>query len=95
VEKTPPRPGGAAVAAFPARRGPYVPASSSVEISGDAHAPRRAAFDAGPPGPDGRCRPRAGREASMTDTPAPYLAVAFLSALFLLVAGLQAEGLLW
>ncbi|MGT2488316.1 hypothetical protein ACU4GA_25040 [Methylobacterium oryzae CBMB20] len=31
----------------------------------------------------------------VTDTPAPYLAVAFLSALFLLVAGLQAEGLLW
>ncbi|MET3412857.1 hypothetical protein ABIC30_004040 [Methylobacterium sp. 1030] len=31
----------------------------------------------------------------MTDTPAPYLAVAFLSALCLLVAGLQAEGLLW
>lgn len=31
----------------------------------------------------------------MTDTPAPYIAVAFLSALFLLVAGLQAEELLW
>jgi hypothetical protein len=39
--------------------------------------------------------PHACREASVTDTPAPYIAVAFLSALFLLVAGLQAEGLLW
>lgn len=39
--------------------------------------------------------PHGRREASVTDTPAPYIAVAFLSALFLLVAGLQAEGLLW
>lgn len=31
----------------------------------------------------------------MTDTPAPYLAVAFLTALLLLVAGLHAEGVLW
>ncbi|MBP1184018.1 hypothetical protein JOE48_005982 [Methylobacterium sp. PvR107] len=31
----------------------------------------------------------------MTDTPAPYLAVAFLTALALLVVGLHAEGLLW
>jgi hypothetical protein len=31
----------------------------------------------------------------VTDTPAPYLAVAFLTALLLLVAGLHAEGVLW
>lgn len=31
----------------------------------------------------------------MTDTPAPYRAVAFLTALLLLVAGLHAEGVLW
>ena len=31
----------------------------------------------------------------MTDTPVPYLTVAFLTALTLLVVGLHAEGLLW
>jgi hypothetical protein len=31
----------------------------------------------------------------VTDTPAPYLTVAFLTALALLVVGLHAEGLPW
>jgi hypothetical protein len=31
----------------------------------------------------------------VTDTPAPYLTVAFLTALALLVVGLHTEGLLW